>query len=209
MNTAILRSLAALSLLAALCACTTTAFTSTWKAPDATKLDPTNRRVAAVFISMDESSRRAAEDALVGKLNEQGARGLASYSIIPTAKISDLDGVRATLKESMVDGVVTMRVIDEKEHTRVTYGQPSALWDPYYSRFGGYWGYGWTQPYVPTEVSTTTVIRIETLVYSLERDKLLWAGTSRTSDVSSVTKLVDEVADAVSKQMVRQGLLEK
>lgn len=176
----------------ALAACSSTAFTSTWKAPDAVALDPTGSRIAAVYISTDESSRRVAEDVLVEKINERGGDGVASYSIIPTSEVADTDGVRARLREARVDGVVIMRVVDEKERTRVTYGGPDPLWTPYYSRFYGYWGYGWNTPYRPTEVTTTTVLSIETLIYSLQRDKLLWAGTSRTSDRSNVEKLVSE-----------------
>ncbi len=56
-------------------------------------------------------------------------------------------------------------------------------------------------------VATTTLLRIETLVYSLERDTLLWAGTSRTSDPTNVPRLVSEIADAAAKQMVKQGVL--
>jgi len=196
-----------LSSFVALCACTTTTFTSTWKAPDATALDPTGRRVAAVYIGTDESSRRAAEDVMVRKLEEEGADGIPSYSIIPSSEVANTDAVRERLKEERVDGIVTMRIVDEKQETRVRYGTPGPLWTPYYSQFWGYWGYGWGAPYTPTEVSTTTVLRIETLVYSLDRDKLLWAGTSRTSDPSNIPKLVEEVADAAVKQMVRQGLL--
>ena len=45
-----------------LTACATTTFTSTWKAPDAQGVDPTGKKVAAVYMSSNESSRRAAED---------------------------------------------------------------------------------------------------------------------------------------------------
>ena len=47
--------------------------------PDQPPLDPRGQKVAAVFISLDEGSRRAAEDELVRQLNEHGASGIASY----------------------------------------------------------------------------------------------------------------------------------
>lgn len=194
--------------LAVLAGCTSTTFTSTWKSPEATALDPRGHRVAAVFISSDEAGRRVAEDTLAQKLNEHGAQGVASYTVLPGKEVANTDEARQKLKNAGVDGVVTMRVIDEKEKTRVTYGAGyGAGFPPYYSRFSGYWGVGWGAPYAPTEVSTTTLLRIETLVYSLERDTLLWAGTSRTSDPTNVQRLVSEIADAAAKQMVKQGVL--
>jgi hypothetical protein len=191
----------------ALSGCASTTFTATWKAPDQPPLDPHGQKVAAVFISTDEGSRRAAEDELVRKLEEHGAHGVASYSLIPDEDLHDMQRVKERLMNAGVDGVVTLRVIDEKEKTRITYAYEPGTPTPYYWRFTGYWGYGWDDPYVPAEVTTSTILRIETLVYSLKRDTLLWAGTSRTTNPSKITHLVEEVADAAAVQMRNQGLL--
>ena len=114
--------------------------------------------------------------------------------------------VKQRLADAGVDGIVTLRVIEEKEKTTIRY-EPRFAYAPYYWRFTDYWGYGWEEPFVPTEVTTITVLRIETLVYSVKRDTLLWAGTSRTSNPSEVTRLIEEVAVAAAKQMMKQGLL--
>jgi hypothetical protein len=50
-------------------------------------------------------------------------------------------------------------------------------------------------------------VSIETLIYSLNNDKLLWAGTSRTSNPAGLSSLVDEVADAVAREVVKEGLI--
>jgi hypothetical protein len=50
-------------------------------------------------------------------------------------------------------------------------------------------------------------VTIETLIYSLNKDQLLWAGTSRTSNPEGLQALVYEVADAVASQLVKQGLI--
>lgn len=44
-------------------------------------------------------------------------------------------------------------------------------------------------------------------MYSLDRDKLLWASTSRTINPKDLDSLVNEVAAATAKEMVKQGLL--
>jgi hypothetical protein len=203
------RVLLLLSLSLILTACSTTTFTSTWKAPDARALDPKGHQVAAVFISNDESSRREAEDVLAKKLNEQGARGIPAYSVIPSEQLSSMDLVKARLADAGADGAVILRVIDEREKTTLTYDGSRPLFAPYYWHFSSYWGYGWGYPYEPARVRTDTVLRIETLVYSLDRDELLWTGTSRTVNPSRVSKLVAEVAEQAAKQMMKEGLLAK
>jgi hypothetical protein len=100
-----------------------------------------------------------------------------------------------------------MRVLGEKERTRVSYNGAPWGYAPYYRHFSSYWGFGWGAPYAPAEVTTTTELRIETLVYSLTRDELLWAGTSRTSDPGKISTLIDEVADSAAKEMTKQGVL--
>lgn len=186
-------------------ACSTTTFTSTWKAPEAESLNPAGHKVAAVFITTDESSRRVAEDTLVRKLEERGAEGVATYTLIPSNELQNMEEVHARLAQAGVEGIVTMRVIDESERVHVVYDTPPTF-APYYWHFSGYWRYGWSAPYVP-EVHTDKVLRIETLVYSLKRDALLWAGTSRTVDPENIDKLVSEVADTAARLMQKQGLL--
>jgi hypothetical protein len=190
-----------------LTACASTTFSSTWRAPDAQGVDPTGKKVAAVYMSTNESSRRAAEDILARKLTEHGAQGVPSYTLIETSVASDVDRTKKQLSEAGVDGVVIMRVLGEKERTRVTYTGAPYGYAPYYRTWSGYWGFGWGAPYSPAEVTTTTELAIETLVYSLTRNELLWAGTSRTTDPGKISKLVDEIADSAAKEMTRQGVL--
>ena len=55
-------------------------------------------------------------------------------------------------------------------------------------RYGGYWGgyygYGWGGAYGGTEIRTDTIVIVETLVYSLKQNKLVWAGESKTTNPS-------------------------
>jgi hypothetical protein len=50
-------------------------------------------------------------------------------------------------------------------------------------------------------------VSVETLIYSLQRDKLLWASSSRTINPKDLASLVNEVAGATAREMITQGLL--
>jgi hypothetical protein len=197
-------SIASLALVVVACA-TTTSFTSTWKAPDVETFEPQGKKVAAVFISNDEAGRRAAEDTLVQRLNAAGAQGIAAYTLIPSDELRDMERVKARLGEAGVDGILTMRVIEESQRVSYTPANPAFL--PYYMRFSNYWNYGWGAMYEPQRATTDTVVVVETLAYSLTRDKLLWAGTSRTVNPADIPKFVKQLAEAVSREMRKQGLL--
>jgi len=198
-----LRMLAALLCLGA-CTTTSTIFTSTWKAPDAQAVSPVGKTVAAVFVSPNESRRRSAEDALAADITARGAHGIAAYTVLPDERSYTGDKALATLKQAGANGAVIMRVVGRDQ--RITYTPGYAAPGPY-GGFGPYWGYGWRTVYEPGYLQTDNLVSVETLVYSLTNDKLLWASTSRTTNPRNIDSLVNEVADVTAREMVKQGIL--
>jgi hypothetical protein len=188
-------------------ACANTTFTSTWKAPDVASLSPVGKTVVAVFVTRDESKRRAAEDQMAADLTARGAHGIAGYTILPTppdAQHVNSEAVRAQLKKAGANAVLTMRVVGRDQ--RITY-TPGYVAPAYYGGFGPYWGYGWGSVYSPGYLQTDTEVSVETLLYGLDSDKLLWASTSRTVNPNNLASLINDVANATAKEMTRQGLL--
>ena len=185
------------------CAATTT-LTSTWKAPDVPTITPAGQSVAAVFMSRHEAERRAGEEALAVDITNMGARGIPAYTIVPNEPQMSADAVRAKLKDAGVNGVVVMRVVGKDQ--RVSYS-PGYVAPAPYGAFGPYWGYGWGTVYSPGYLQTDTLVSVETLLYGLKDDKLLWASTSRTENPSDLSGLVNEVALATANAMVKEGAL--
>ena len=188
----------------ALSACSSTTFTSTWKAPDATGINPVGKTIAAVFVTRDEGKRRAAEDLLARDMTERGAHGIAAYTILPESVRADPEKARALLKDAGVNAVLIARVVGKDQQINYT---PGTTFPSYYGGFGPYWGHGWGAAYEPGYVTTDTIISVETTLYSLPADKLLWASTSRTTNPSNLDSLLNEVADATAKEMKKQGFL--
>jgi hypothetical protein len=184
-----------------------TTFTSTWKAPDVAAVSPLGKTIVAVFVTREEGSRRAAEDMMAADLTARGARGVPGYTILPSppdGQHIDVDKARAQLKASGADAVVVMRVVGRDQ--RVTY-TPGYSVPTYYGGFGPYWGYGWGSVYEPGYLQTDTDVSVETQVYSLKQDKLIWASTSRTTNPNNLSELLRDVADATTREMQRQGFL--
>ncbi|HEY2807356.1 MAG TPA: hypothetical protein VGI91_01050 [Steroidobacteraceae bacterium] len=200
----IVRSLVLGAAVLALGACSSTTFTSTWKAPGGTTINPAGKTVAAVFVTRDEGKRRAGEDAMARDLTERGAHGVPGYTILPENVRADADKARALLREAGVNAVVISRMVGKDQQINYT---PGTSFPTYYGGFGPYWGHGWGAAYDPGYLTTDTYVSIETTVYSLPEDKLLWASTSRTANPSNIDTLVNEVADATAKEMKKQGFL--
>jgi hypothetical protein len=195
----------ALALLA-LCACSSTSFVSTWKTPGATPVDLRGSKVVASVMVKSESARRVAEDRLAHEISARGAHGIALYRLVPNAE-TDEAVVRSVLEREGVKGLVSLRPIDVQQRL---VAEPVPHADPLYGGyFGGYYAYGWNHPWDGAAVSTRvdTVVSIETLVYSLPQNRLLWGGQSKTTNPNDVDELVAEVAHAAAKELENEGLI--
>lgn len=203
------RILCGLVCAAALCvgACAgNTTFISSWKAPDAQHINPAGKTIVALVLSTDAKRRRDAETYLAYELSVRGAHGVSAYTLIGLDKPT-VEYARSRFKEVGASGVVVMRLVG---HDQTTIVDPGGFSGEMYGSFGSYYSsYGIGVSYSTGSVQTESEVRIETLIYSLSPDKLLWAGTSRTSNPAGLQELVTEVADAVSKQVVKQGLIAK
>ncbi len=124
----------------ALCACASTPFTSTWTAPDVQSLDPVGKTIAVVFVSRDESMRRAGEDALAAELTARDAHGVAAHTILSDERRDDGEAARARLAQANANGVVVMRVVGKDQ--RIQHTRDYAVLGSY-NGFGPYWDYGW------------------------------------------------------------------
>jgi len=80
---------------------------------------------------------------------------------------------------------------------------------PAYATFwgAGYYGYGWGGVYSPGYIQTDTIVIVETLVYSLPQNKLVWAGQSETTNPSKVGPFIQELVRKAAAEMEKQGLI--
>jgi hypothetical protein len=105
-----------------------------------------------------------------------------------------------------VVGVVMLRVVDRQQELTAT---PSSWAVAYTSYWGGYYDYGMAYSYVPVpgHLMNDTLLTIDTLVYDLRQDKLIWAARSRSKNPERVDDLVRELVDKGAKDMQKRGLI--
>ena len=187
--------------------CSTTRFTSTWKAPDAslTHIEP-GSKVGALIMSPDVSLRRAAEDALAAELTKRGVQGMPAYSILGEGDVQDEAEARADFERAGAVAVVVMRGLGED--IEVSYQPPTYYTAPYYGGFwGGYYGHSWNVVQDPGYLQTSRIVTVETLVYDLKSNKLAWGGRSRTTDPSRLGSFIKGIVDEAVKEMKKDGVL--
>jgi hypothetical protein len=203
--TSIARTLITAAALAVSAACATTSYQSTWKAPDAQPVVLSGQKVVAFVLTRNAASRRSAEDALVREISAGGGQGIASYTLIPDASASDEAKAKAQIEAAGATGVVVMRPVDTSKEVVATSTYMGPSYGPYW---GGYYRHGWGGAWGGgVDVRTNTIVTVETLVYSMPQNKLIWAGQSNTTNPAKVDDFVRELATAARREMTKAGLL--
>jgi CubicO group peptidase (beta-lactamase class C family) len=132
--------------------------------------------------------------------------GVASYRLVPREELRDPDKAKGWYERAGAQGVVAMRLV--KADKRQTWS-PSMWNTPYYSSLWGYYGYGWGAVYDPGVKRTETIAVIETLIFSVPQNKLLWAGVTQTTDPKDASRIIKDVVAATVKEMDKQGLIRR
>lgn len=179
-----------------LLSCSATSVTTQWQAPTATKLH--FKKVLALCIVQDPDLREAAEGELCRQMSSVECKPAAFA--IPYSMIGNVEETKAVTRKEGFDGAVVFRVLDARE--QVTYVPPS--YDP---TFWDYYGFAWPIAYDPGSYRADEVVKVETAIFSLARNQLLWIGTTETLDPKSLPDLVDEVAKAVRGELIHRDLI--
>jgi len=188
------------SIFAVLGACQTTTVTTVWKTPDPLPAEPFHK-VVALVLNTTPAERRAAEDRLASEIS--GGRGVPAYTLIPDDDLKDRERVRGILEKAGIDGAVVLRLVSREKQTE--YHPPS--YTPS-SSFYGYQSYDLYPPmYQQGYTTTTVVIQAEVSVYAVRDERLLWAGSSETTDPANIQDLVSQVAAATVAELKKQGIL--
>ena len=160
------------------------------------------KKIAALVISKDDSLRISGEEALATELIARGMQAVPTYRIAPKEELQTADKARVWFERAKVDGVIALRPVSSEK--RISYND--SLWmSPSYNTFWGYYGYGYSTAVVIGGVDRDTVITVETLIYSLTLDRLMWAAVSETRNPKTLQKFVEDLVKESVKQIQKQG----
>ena len=178
-------------------------FTSTFKSLDAGSTNFVGKKVAALVISNDLGVRVPAEEAMVRELNARGIQGIATYKIVPKEEMTRAESAKPWFDKYGVEGVVVIRPVSAERRTSYT----SGFWtSPNYGSFWSYYGYGWGSVYIPGSAQRETAVVLETTIYSVTRNQLLWAAVTESATSRNLQAFIEELSKETVKEMQKQGL---
>src|SRR4030095_11385643 len=192
------------SLISFCCTGASTDFSGSWKKPGYTGQKFNN--ILVVAISNDIIKRSNVEDAVVRQLRDNKINAGSSIKVLDYSKLQQdnahLDSTKreetkSQLKSLGYDGVITVSLLDIKEKTEYVPGTS------YYTPgFYSYW-YG-TYTYVnnPGYYVNKTSVYLETRLYDLGTEDLLWAGQPVTENPTDIKEFAASFSASIVPKMI-------
>jgi hypothetical protein len=183
---------------------TPTAIISSWREPGTEVTIEKLNKVLVVAMLRNETNRRTAEDQMVSWMK---GKGIASYNYLDAVVNSRNENeMRQLIRADGFDGAITMRLVDMEKEQLYTPGN-TVMYPSLHRNFSGYYYRNWPRYTTPGYYTETKIYTVETNVYSIREDKIIWSGLTETTDPDGVTKMTDQIAKVVYKRMVKEGFI--
>ncbi|MDX1775244.1 MAG: hypothetical protein R3297_01545 [Desulfobulbales bacterium] len=162
--------------------------------------------VIVVGVSKDGGMRRIFEDEFISLFKQRGVNAYASYRYVSDDKLKDEKNLDRAVKESGSDTILMTRVIDIRKDTQ--YIPPDYVYAPprhYHRGWHGYYNRAYmVSPGYTVEYETAV---LETNVYDLRTDTLIWSARSDTPTSGNMGKHIRDFARAIIKQLAEARLI--
>lgn len=195
-----------------------TSIVNSWRDPDTSITNEHFKKVLVVALVKDEATRRTTENRIVAT----NPIFRSSYSFLNGTNLQlTKEQKLKILKDENFDGVVTMRLVSKEKETTYVPGTNTSM---YYGGMGGMYGgyggmygngfgnwYGAYSPgfYTPGYYQENTYYLVETNIFSLTQNKLIWTGTTKSSNLTEIGLTVDSIIQTVIDEMKKDGSLAK
>jgi hypothetical protein len=162
--------------------------------------------VFVVGVSKDGGLRRIFEDEFVTLFKQRGVKAISSYRLLPDEDLRDEKKLDSKVKESGSDTILMTRVIDIRKDTQ--YVAPDYVYAPPSNYYGGWHGY-YNRAYMVSPgytVEYETAV-LETNLYDLKTDKLIWSARSDAPTDGKVGKHIKDFARSIINQLAEAKLI--
>lgn len=187
--------------------CTNTKISQSWVDPG---INRSYAHLLIIGVSEVEQTRRAYEDHFVEELGVRGVDAEASYKLIRSNKINRVTVSKAIQGKGIDTVLVTHMVAVDEE---VVY-RPSVDYIPVYG--GGYFSglysyYPHVNSYVqsPGYYSMHKTYTIESNLYDVESEELVWSARTRTFSPESVSAVIPELTRLLIDDLSEKRLINK
>ena len=155
------------------------------------------RNVLVIGVARNQATRRVFEDSFADRLRAQGTPAAPSYPLLPEEGAIPKERIRQAVAQAGADSVLVTRVLRVQRTVLVTPGRGA----PDYARddFHGWYAQTWNS--APPPVEEYDVLTIESTLWDIRQERVVWKGTSETTARANVAAVTGELANLLIAQM--------
>ena len=185
--------------------CASTKISSVWM--DQKKSGTSFNDILVIGIAQEEHNRRLFEEQFTSQLNAAGVESEVSYRILPEGTVINRDTVATAIEGKNIDAIIVTHMVSVEEETvyrqnmdyRPTYG--------YYNGLYNYYPHVNTYVQQPGYYTTHEVVILETNLYEVKSEELVWSAQSRSFAPESAKEVIDDLVKLVIKDLKEKGLI--
>jgi len=159
--------------------------------------------ILVIAITGNENNRRSFEKKFVAQLKSVGVDAISSEEAIPMP--ADLELKKETILNAVNqyenDAVIITHLIGKEEKDVFTRGGSA------HSGFYGFYQSRYSYARDPGYSSTSTTVRLETNLYDVKTENLIWSGQSKTWSKDSKDQIINDVIKSVISNLQKNKLI--
>lgn len=188
-----------------------TEITGTWK--NSRVPSATYEKITVAALTNNINAKTTVENDLEAALAAEGIKVSKSSNLFPpnfTNDNSDKEKMLSKFRDAGADAILTISLIDRETETRYVPGAYS--YDPvnrynYYGAFWGYYSFWYPRIYTPGYYTTDKTYFIETNLYDINTEELIWSAQSETYNPTDLASFSRDFAATIVKKMKDDNLL--
>jgi hypothetical protein len=158
------------------------------------------KNLLVISLNQSADSRKVFENGFLLELTNRKIPAKASYTLLPDYESLDKETVKAAITGSSIDGVIVLRSVKvTKEDRHVQAQSEGTRYDEFYAYVGDY------RPTYDSYTTQNTVVHLETNLYAVRGEQLIWTGKTETFNPTDVHVLIAELAEKIIAQILQTG----
>ena len=202
----VLVALVAIAVAAVSCG-TTTSLSQRWSDP--AYVGQPGQKMMIIALAKSERNQMVWESAFSQALTKEKVTPLVGSKFLPPNNAADEATLKQVVKESGANlAAVTRLIAVDKETSYVpgsTYYSPA----PAYYGMYGYYNSAYAMVHDPGYYQENTIVKLETNVYDVASEKLVWSGVTETLNPETAQDVANSVAYKVTEDMVKSKVIRK
>ena len=180
-----------------------------------------NKVVVLAIAKDNRVARRMVEDATVKELKANGINAIISYDILPNGEFDkDSDGkvdnqqeaeesIKSKMKDLNADAVLVLKLKDVKTEQKYVPGVQAYIPTNYYAPYYNYYFMSYNMVYSPGYYVNNTDVYIESSIYDLQKNEMVYSLLSETANPTSVGDFTKSFSTSLAKTLVDQKVFLK